>query len=182
MTTFCRIVLTVVTCTADPATPRPTPTEAVAIFSASSPPFHVMTEIEPLPWYVDAPIASDRDWPFAGSFAPTPRADPTWAPTLRRLDGTSLWDPPTVYGFAPRGHSGWYGQSGRVYRFSGRPQRSAFPDGRTAGAAPPRQAGDARSEEGRRTDPGGPSPVAAGGRALQGGRAGSGGVPVARRR
>lgn len=168
MTTFCRIVLTVVSCTIDPATPAPTPADAVAIFRASSPPFQPMSAIEPLPWYVDAPIAYDRDWPLAGSFVPTPRADPTWAPTMRRLDGTSLWDPIAVYGFVPHGRGLWYGQSNRVYQgVYGRSPRSVVPGVRTT-------AGTERH--------GGPAPSSAGGRDLQGGRAGVGGAPVTRRR
>src|SRR4051794_35805527 len=101
MMTFCRIVATVVSCMIDPGTPAPTPAIAVAIFRAASPAFQAGTEIEPLPSYADAPITYDHNWPFTGSFAPTPRADPTWAPTAQRLDGTSLWDPPFVYGFRP---------------------------------------------------------------------------------
>jgi hypothetical protein len=149
MTTFCRIVLTVVSCTIDPATPAPTPADAVAIFRASSPPFQVMPAIEPSQWYVGPSIAYDRDWPFTGSFV-TPRADPTWAPTSRRLDGTSLWDPPMVYGLVPRVHGGWYGQSARVYQgTAGRP-RSAVPDVRTAGGTRPLRAAEARGGEGGR--------------------------------
>jgi len=180
MTTFCRIVLTVVSCTIDPATPAPTPADAVAIFRASSPPFSAMPAIEPSPWYIGAPITYDRDWPFTGSFAPTPRADPTWAPTMRRLDGTSLLDPPTVYGFVPHVRGGWYGQSGRVYQGAeGRPQRGAVPDIRTVGGTRLSRAGEARGGgEGRA---GGPVP-AAGGRERPGARAGIGGVPGARRR
>jgi len=87
----------VVSCTIDPATPAPTPADAVAIFRASSPPFQAAPEVDPLQWSVDAPIAYDRDWPFTGSFAPTLRADPPWAPTALSNDGMSLWDFPLVY-------------------------------------------------------------------------------------
>ena len=54
MTTFCRIVLTVVSCTVDP-TPAPTPADAVAILRASSPPFQAVTEIEPRPQFLHRP-------------------------------------------------------------------------------------------------------------------------------
>jgi hypothetical protein len=183
MTTFCRIVLTVVSCTIDPATPAPTPADAVAIFRASSPPFQVMPEIEPSPWYVEAPLAYDRDWPFTGSFALTPRATPTWAPTLL-LDGTSLWDPPLVYGFRPHVRGGWYGQSAQVHGASARgpQQRRTAPAARPAGASPPRHAGDVAGGGGRRTGSGGPAPAGTAGRARQSGHAGGGGVPAAHRR
>jgi hypothetical protein len=108
MTTMCRIVLTVVTCTLDPETPKPTPAEAVEILRAGGTRFFIADP--PLPvWlgygsYDDPRSADDRDWPFTGALAPT------WAPETRRLDGTSLFDPPIVYGMpawpAHRGHRG----------------------------------------------------------------------------
>jgi hypothetical protein len=89
-TTLCRIVLTVVTCTVNPATPVPSPAEAAAILVASLGP----SRVPPPPFprgFVDV-LPYDRNWPFTGTFAPT------WLPTDRRLDGTSLFDPPALYG------------------------------------------------------------------------------------
>jgi hypothetical protein len=184
MTTFCRIVLTVVSCTIDPATPAPTPADAVAIFRASSPPFQAAPEIEPLPWSVDAPIAYDRDWPFTGPVESTLRVDPTWAPTPLYLDGMSQWEPPFVYRLRPHVRGGWYGQSVPVHRAipSGPQQRRTAPDARPAGETPLPHAGDTRGSEGKRAVAGGSAPAVANGRARQHGRADRGGAPAAHRR
>jgi hypothetical protein len=103
MTTLCRIVLTVVTCTADPAAPKPTPAEAVAILNGGGRQFYVAEAVPP--WEGNGgggryPMPYDGDWPFTGTFAPT------WMPTGQRLDGTSLLDPPAFYGAPPFGYSG----------------------------------------------------------------------------
>jgi hypothetical protein len=97
--TLCRIVLTVVSCTVDPSTPAPSPAAAIAIITASLGPSRVPPPAPPLApaWFdVTRPQTYDRDWPFTGSFAPT------WLPTDRRLDGTSLFDP-----FVNYGNSAW---------------------------------------------------------------------------
>jgi len=166
MTTLCHIVLTVVTCTIDPATPKPTPAEAVAIFAASAGPWRVGASApDGWQWDSDAPLVEyDPGWPFRGTFAPT------WAPTTRRLDGTSLFDPPMVYGAPPFPHHGYgagrfgeraRGQSGRLYRErpvrTGGGQRTGAGDGRAGG--PPRATA-------------GPVPPAP--------HAGGGGIPVRR--
>ena len=149
MTTLCRIVLTVVTCTIDPATPKPTPAEAVAIFAASAGPWRVGASApDGWQWDGDARLVEyDPGWPFRGAFAPT------WAPTTRRLDGTSLLDPPMVYGAPFFAHHGYgygngsgrvgesaRGQSGRLYRErpvrTGGGQRTGAGDGRAG--SPPR--------------------------------------------
>lgn len=138
--TLCRIVLTVVSCVVDPSMPAPTPKEAIAILTASLGPGHLPMPPPPFEpgWWLDAPLnlpPYDRNWPFTGSFAPT------WYPTDRRLDGTSLFDPPIIYGDSPwlfggpLFGAGLYG--GSVLR-GGRPDaRVARPPERTA-AAPPR--------------------------------------------
>ena len=103
MTTLCRIVLTVVTCTADPATPKPTPAEAVAILNGGGRRFYVAEAVPPWERYGGDDrysVPYDRDWPFTGTFAPA------WMPTGQRLDGTSLLDPPAVYGAPPFGYYG----------------------------------------------------------------------------
>jgi hypothetical protein len=46
LTTLCRIVLTIVSCTFNPAT-VPTPEDAVAIFAASAGPYRVLIPDEP---------------------------------------------------------------------------------------------------------------------------------------
>jgi hypothetical protein len=150
MTTLCHIVLTVVTCTIDPATPKPTPAEAVAIFAASAGPWRVGASApDGWQWDSDAPLVEyDPGWPFKGAFAPT------WAPTTRRLDGTSLFDPPMIYGAPPFSHHGYgygygagrfgdraRGQSSRVSRE--RPVRTG--DGQRSGGAERRVAGPPRA-------------------------------------
>jgi len=116
MPTFCTIVVALVSCTIDPAT-RSTPADAAAILAASRPPV-----VAPSPRFLLAdgwpsfdprigPI--DADGPFRW---PVPRAP------ARRLDGTRLSDPVTVYGapdrFRGRGPGAW------------RPRAPAEPRGR----------------------------------------------------
>ena len=109
MTTICRVVLTVVTCTIDPGLPKPSPAEAVAILSAGGRQFFV-AESTP-PWERDGgddtyPRAYDRDEVVVSRFAPS------FASSVRRLDGTSIDDPPAMYGALPfygYGRHGAYG-------------------------------------------------------------------------
>lgn len=90
MIPFCRIVLTLVSCTLDPATPRTTPAEAVAVLTASVAPFVAG------PWYDGPTVILVRSSPTAGPFGEFPALTPP-----RRLDGTWPWDPPRVYGQLP---------------------------------------------------------------------------------
>ena len=102
MTTFCRIVLTVVSCTVDQPAPRPSPAEAAAVLTASVPPAAPTWRLDSLtdgfrvPGEMGGtfipPPQYDPHWPFSGTFAPT------WSPTLTRLDGSSVFAPPNVYG------------------------------------------------------------------------------------
>ena len=113
MTTICRIVLTVVTCTTNPDVPKPSPAEAVAILAAGGRQFFV-PEVTP-PWERyggddNYPRAYNRAEAVAGGFAPT--FAPSLASGTRRLDGTSIDDPPAVYGAVPfhgYGRHGVYG-------------------------------------------------------------------------
>ena len=122
MTTLCRIVLTVVSCTVDPTTPKPKPAEAVAIVVASLGPSRVPVPETPFvpAWMLTAPAgptvvvvpSSSTAGPF-GEFAPFP--------TTRRLDGMSLEAWPATYGlpFGVYGYSGGYGYGyggGLIYR------------------------------------------------------------------
>ena len=100
MTTLCRIVLAVVTCTADPETPKPSPAEAVEILRASGTRFFIPDA--PKPWEAYYPYDAS---PFNTSFPPT------WSQTERRLDGTSIYDPPIVYGAVPFYRYGRHGSS-----------------------------------------------------------------------
>ena len=102
MTTLCRIVLAVVTCTADPETPKPSPAEAVEILRASGTRFFIPDA--PKPWEAYNPY--DDESPFNTSFTPT------WPQTERRLDGTSIYDPPIVYGAVPFYRYGRHGFNG----------------------------------------------------------------------
>ena len=118
MTTICRIVLTVVTCTTNPDLPKPSPEEAVAILAAGGRQFSV-PEITP-PWERyggddNYPRTFDRDEVFAGGFAPTFAS--SGASSTRRLDGTSIDDPPAVYGALPfhgYGRHGVYGGNNEI--------------------------------------------------------------------
>ena len=115
MITVCHIVLTVVTCTVDPTTPKPSPAEAAAIFVASLGPTNVPEAVrvrDPLDRAPD--LAYDRSRPFTGSFAPT------WVPTDRRLDGSSLFDPSMIYGWPAYARYGGYGGYGFTSGRSGR--------------------------------------------------------------
>ena len=101
MTTICRIVLTVVTCTTNPDLPKPSPAEAVAILSAGGRQFFVPESTPPWERYGgddNDPRAWDRD-EMAGGFAPAFAS--SVASRSRRLDGTSIDDPPVVYGALP---------------------------------------------------------------------------------
>jgi hypothetical protein len=176
MTTFCRIVLTVVSCTVDPATPAPTPADAVAIFRASSPPFQAAPEVEPSSWDVSGALSYDRDWPFAQHVTETSRMPATGSPNQYRLDGTSTLDPPTVYGYVPYAH-GWYGQSGRTYRGpAGWSQRGIGPD---TGGPRPLRSGKAADRAGGEGRAGRSVPTTSG---RQGARPAGGGARDARRR
>ena len=80
--------------------PKPSPAEAARILTASVPPF---VYVPPSPRQLGpffASIASTR--PTAGPWA-WPEPSPA-----RRLDGTLLTDPPTIYGLPP-----WYRYSYR---------------------------------------------------------------------
>jgi hypothetical protein len=92
MTTLCRIVLAVVTCTADSETPKPSPTEAVAILKAGG--TRLFIPDQPKPWEAGYPYFDFENRPLADTF-------PSWAPSERRPDATSLYDPPIVYGAVP---------------------------------------------------------------------------------
>ena len=113
MTTICRIVLTVVTCTTNPDVPKPSPAEAVAILNAGGRQFFVPESTPPRERYGgddDYPRTYDRDEMIAGGFATTFASSA--ASDTRRLDGTSIYDPPAVYGALPfygYGTHGLYG-------------------------------------------------------------------------
>jgi hypothetical protein len=115
MTTICRIVLTVVSCTANPDLPTPSPDEAVAILAAGGRQFFVPEATPPWERYggdINYPPTLDRDEVFAGGFAPNFAS--SRASSALRLDGTSIDDPPAVYGALPfpgYGRHGMYGGS-----------------------------------------------------------------------
>lgn len=96
MIPFCRIVLTLVSCTFDPATPRTTHAAAAAILQ-ESPGLSNRTHVPPPPADADSPhVVISYSSPTAGPFGEFPAFTPA-----RRLDETWLWDPPTVYGRLP---------------------------------------------------------------------------------
>ena len=117
MTTLCRIVLTVVTCTTNPDLPKPSPEEAVAILAAGGRQFFV-PEVTP-PWERyggddNYARAVDRDEVFVG-FAPNFAS--SGEASARRLDGTLMDDPPAVYGALPfhgYGRHGVYGGNNAI--------------------------------------------------------------------
>lgn len=87
--TTCALVLGIITCTS--TAPKLTPAEAVRVFTAASTP---SMYVPPAPLYGPVvattgsrPGASPWDWP-----KPRP---------ARRLDGTLLTTPPTIYGLPP---------------------------------------------------------------------------------
>lgn len=186
MTTLCRIVLTVVTCTVDPAMPTLTPTEAVAILAAGGRQFYVAEMVPPWERYGgdDQYTRDDREWPMTGSFAPT------LAPEARRLDGTSLFDPPTIYGAVPwfsRRSYGGYSYRERIHGFSdrvdqraqSRPERRGVSGARThRGDGQPR-AGARRGAAGGH-GPADPAPATRGGQPASS-RAGVTSAPATRR-
>jgi hypothetical protein len=118
MTTICRIVLTVVTCTTNPDLPKPSPAEAVAILSAGGRQFFVPESIPPWERYGgddNYPRTYDRDEMIAVGFATTFASNAASGP--RRLDGTSIDDPPAVYGALPfhgYGTHGLYGGNNAI--------------------------------------------------------------------
>jgi len=113
MTTICRIVLTVVTCTTNPDVPKPSPAEAVAILNAGGRQFFVPDSTPPWERFGgddNYPRTYDRDEMIAGGFATTFAS--SVVTDTRRLDGTSIYDPPAVYGALPfhgYGAHGLYG-------------------------------------------------------------------------
>src|SRR5262245_44435527 len=139
MLTFCKIVLTVVTCTSAPNTTRPTAAEAATILQSSTPPAVATWRREE----TDAILAGWRQggtfipppphdpyWPFSGTF------EPTWMPGTRRLDGSFLDTPQVVYGL-PYGYGAGFG-AGYGYRArhsSGVYTRPASPEVRASAPA-----------------------------------------------
>ena len=111
MTTFCRIVLMVVSCTVDPLVSRPSPQEAAQVLTASIPPAAPAWRLElyDLGEGLVPPPAYDRTWPFSTT------TSPTFAPSLTRLDGSSMFLPPVVYGAAPYTHGGFRRHGSNVY-------------------------------------------------------------------
>src|SRR6266850_96654 len=89
MTTFCRIVLTLVSCSVDPQTPRPSPAEAAQVLTASVPPAAPAWRLEALDvgWGAVPPPPRDPAWPFSGTFRPT------WAPPLRTVPEVEVYLP-----------------------------------------------------------------------------------------
>jgi len=115
MTTICRIVLTVVTCTTNPDVPKPSPAEAVAILSAGGRQFFVPEPTPPWERYGgddNDPRTYGRDEMIAGGFATTFASSA--ASDSRRLDGTSIYDPPAVYGALPFHGYGAYGGNNAI--------------------------------------------------------------------
>ncbi len=113
MTTICRIVLTVVTCTTNPDVPKPSPAEAVAILNAGGRQFFVPDSTpawERFGGDDNYPRTYDRDEMIAGGFATTFASSA--ASDTRRLDGTSIDDPPAVYGALPFHGYGAHGRYG----------------------------------------------------------------------
>jgi len=106
MTQFCRIVLTVVSCTMNAQGARPSPEAAAAILAASIPPAAPSWRLDALGDSLDfnddrrdlPPQTYDPTWPFRTT---TP---PTFSPYRTRLDGSSVFDPPTVYGLPTYGY------------------------------------------------------------------------------
>jgi len=131
MTTICRIVLTVVTCTTNPDVPKPSPAEAVAILNAGGRQFFVPESTPPWERYGgddNYPRTYDRDEMIAGGFATTFASSA--ASDTRRLDGTSIYDPPAVYGALPfygYGTHGLYGGHNAIVPgyYYGPPHRGA---------------------------------------------------------
>jgi hypothetical protein len=173
MTTLCRIVLAVVTCTADAETPKPSPTEAVAILRAGGTRFFIPDQ--PKPWEARYPYFDFENRPLADTFA-------SWAPSERRLDRTSIYDPPVVYGAVPfygdgrhpfggANHivPGYYNGPPLGYRYRERIHHQTIRVDREPGEATSAVSGSrsARGPAPRRDDPGT--------------RAGVGGVRVTRR-
>jgi hypothetical protein len=114
MTTICHIVLTIVSCVVNPATPAPTPAAAIAILTASLGP----SRVPDLPFArggVEV-LAYDPSWPFTGSFAPT------WVQTDRRLEPWLVAPPPYYYGLPMFGGAGPGRRAG-----SARPDQAATP-------------------------------------------------------
>jgi hypothetical protein len=133
MIQFCKIVLTLVSCTMDPQAPKPSPAEAAAVLQRATPPAAPAWRLEELDAYDNrwgsAPEPSyDRLWPF------TTTTPPTFSPQLYRLDGSSVFQPPYVYGGNPYGHSyGGYGshsESASIRRYGGydRATNTYYPD------------------------------------------------------
>jgi len=109
--TTCTIVLTLVSCAVDPATPRPSPAEAARVLTASVPPAAPAWRLDALDagWGAVPPPSYDRTWPFSGTFAPT------WTPRPRPADEVYLplgYEYAVAYSFRhPYGSAG-----GRVLR------------------------------------------------------------------
>ena len=93
MISFCRIVLTLVSCTFDPSTSRMTPAEAVAMLR-ESPGLSNRTHVPPPAGGPHVVIIQSS--PTAGPFGEFPAFTPP-----RRLDGSYVSDPQTVYGVRP---------------------------------------------------------------------------------
>ena len=106
--TACVLALGIITCTS--TVPRLTPTEAVRIFVASSAPY---VHVSPMP--LGGPVVvTSRSRPGDGPWE-WPEPQP-W----RRLDGTLLTAPPTMYGVSRwRGFSA-YSRAGRISRNQGK--------------------------------------------------------------
>ena len=87
--TLCHIVLTVVSCVVNPATPPSSPEEAIAILIANLGPSRVPPPAAPEWVYRPAPPtpASDQEGLFPGSFAPT------WWPSGYGYGPGLLYDP-----------------------------------------------------------------------------------------
>ena len=127
--TACVLALGIITCTS--TAPRLTPTEAARILVASSAPY---AYVPPVP--LDGPIVVTNhsrpgDGPWEG-----PEPQPA-----RRLDGTLLTTPPTMYGVSLWPGFSAYSPAGRILA---KPRRMTAARGLTSGRV--RQSSNRRSK------------------------------------